>query len=133
LKRDGELLLTVPYKSQRNVVYMDGAVFERGATGKNFFAREYDKPMFDGLIDRSGFSRRDSWLICERGGIFPADYYEWGPGKDSVPARVLIKSRALLERILRKSLDETLARQYLSVSRESTGRLVNIAARLAYA
>ncbi len=131
LKSGGEFLLTVPYKSKSNIVYIDGAVYERGGKTSNFFAREYDEEMFNKLIEKSGFSLMGAWFICERGGIFLVDYYEWGPGKDVFLAKYLIKSRRLLERILGKSLDEALAMRYLSVSREITGRLVNISARLA--
>lgn len=130
LKSGGELLLTVPYKTKSNIVYIDRSVYERSEKTRNFFAREYDEEMFNKLIQRSEFSLTGSWFICERGGIFPIDYYEWGAGKDSFLAKYLSKSRRLLERILGKSLDEPLAKQYLSVSREITGRLVNISARL---
>jgi len=130
LKSGGELLLTVPYKAKSNIVYKDGSVYERRERTRNFFAREYDEEMFNKLIERSEFSLTGSWFICEREGFFPIDYYEWGPGKDSSLAKYLNKSRRLLERILGKSLDEPLAKQYLSVSREITGRLVNISARL---
>jgi hypothetical protein len=102
----------------------------RSENTRNFFAREYDKETFDKLIERSGFSLTGSWFICESKGICPADYYEWGPGKDTLFAKCLIKSRHLIERILQKSLDEILAKQYLTVSRESSDRLVNISAEL---
>lgn len=130
LKSGGEFLLTVPYKSKGNIVYKDGAVYERRAKTRNFFAREYDEEIFNTLIERSDFSLMGSWFICERKGILPVDYYEWGPGKDVFLAKYLIKSRRILERIIGKSLDEALAKQYLSVSREITGRLVNISAKL---
>jgi SAM-dependent methyltransferase len=130
LKSKGEFLLTVPYKSDSNIVYIDGPVYERKEHTRNFFAREYNEETFNNLIERSGFSLKGSWFICEKGGIFPVDYYEWGPGKDVFFAKHLIKSRRLLEQILGKSLDEILAKHYLSVSREITGRLVNISARL---
>lgn len=130
LKSGGELLLTVPYKSKSNIVYMDGPVYERTDKTRNFFAREYDEKMFNKLVEKSEFSLLESWFICEKSGIFPVDYYEWGPGKDFFPAKCIIYSKRLLERIFRKSLDETLAKQYLNVSRDVTGRLVNISARL---
>jgi SAM-dependent methyltransferase len=130
LKPEGELLLTIAYKGKKSIVYMDRPVYERSEKKRNFYAREYDKEMFDKLIEHSGFSVRDSWFICERQGIFSPDYYEWGPGKDVWFARYLIKSRRLLERLLGKSLDEELAKHYLSVSREITNRVVNISAVL---
>jgi ubiquinone/menaquinone biosynthesis C-methylase UbiE len=130
LKSGGEFLLTVPYKSKSNILYIDGPVYERKEKTRNFFAREYDEEMFNKLIERSYFSLMRSWFICERRGMFPVDYYEWGPGKNVFLARYLVQSRKLLERIFRISLDEALAKKYLSVSREITGRLVNISARL---
>ena len=131
LKPGGEFLFTVPYKSKSDIVYMDGAVYERIENKRNFFAREYDQEMFNKLIEKSGFSLMGSWFIGERSGIFPLDYYEWGPGKDAFFAKIFISCKRLLERIRRKALDEILARRYLRVSREITGRLVNISARLA--
>jgi ubiquinone/menaquinone biosynthesis C-methylase UbiE len=130
LKSGGEFFLTVPYKSKSNIVYMDGPVYERSEKTRNFFAREYDQEMFNKLIERSELSLTGTRFICERRGIFSVDYYEWGPGKDVFIAKLLIRSRRLLERTLGKSLDEVLAKRYLSVSREITDRLVNISARL---
>ena len=126
----GEFLLTVPYKSRCNILYRDGPVYERRERTRNFYAREYDEVMFDRLVGRSKFSLNGTWFICELTGSFSVDYYEWGPGKDIFPGKYLVKSRILLERIFGKSLDELLAKKYLSVSREITGRLVNISARL---
>jgi len=130
LKSEGQFLLTVPCKSKSNIVYVDGPVYERSGRRGNFFAREYDQEKFSALIKRSGLALSGSRFICERNGIFPMDYYEWGPGKNVFLAKYLIKSKNLFERILGKSLDEILAKQYLSVSREITGRLVNISAKL---
>jgi SAM-dependent methyltransferase len=130
LKPGSELLLTLPFKAKRNIVYMDGPVYERGAQARNFFAREYDKEMFDNLIDRSGFTRRDVLFICERKGLLAVDYYEWGPGKSSRLASYSAKVRRLVERFTGKPIDEALARSYLSVSGEINGRVVNIFASL---
>lgn len=130
LKSGGEFLMTIPYKSKCNVVYRDGPVYERNAEGIKFYAREYDQKLLDKLIEKSGLSLAGSWYICEREGFFPVDYYEWGPGKNDIIAKYLVRSRRLLERILGISFDKVLAKQYLSVSREITGRLVNISARL---
>ena len=130
LKPGSELLLTLPFKAKRNIVYMDGPVYERGDQSRNFFAREYDKEMFDKLMDRSGFTKSDVLFICERRGLFAVDYYEWGPGKNSRLASYSVKVRRLVERFARKPIDETLARSYLSVSDEINGRVVNIFASL---
>ncbi|GAA6615458.1 methyltransferase domain-containing protein [Scytonema sp. NUACC26] len=130
LKPESDFLLTIPYKAQKNIVYMDGAVYERSEKNRNFFAREYDKEMFDNLIERSGLALKDSWYICEKKGIFSVDYYEWGSGKNSWLAKYFIKGRRRLEQVLDKSLDEMLTKQYLTVSREITTRVVNISAVL---
>lgn len=130
LKPEGELLITVPYKAKRNIIYMDVPVYERSSKSMNFFAREYDKEMFDGLLERSEFVMKDAWFICEKKGIASVDYYEWGPGKNNLFAKYLVKSRYLAERIIKKSIDEMLARRYLIISKEITSRVVNISARL---
>jgi len=131
LKPEGELLLTIPYKDYRNIVYVDGEVYERGARKKNFYAREYDKQMFEGLIEDSGFTIRNAWYICEKKGLFSLDYWAWGPGKRIPFAKYfVIKSRHVVERLFRYSVDEFLARRYLRVSTQDCERLVNIAAVL---
>jgi ubiquinone/menaquinone biosynthesis C-methylase UbiE len=130
LKPEGEALLTLPYKSKSNIVYRNGPVYERNEKSRNFFAREYDQEMLSTLIEKSKLSVAGSWFISEKKGIFPVDYYEWGPGKDNLIVSNLIKWRRLLEPIFKKSLDETLAIQYLGVSQEIIDRLVNISVRL---
>jgi SAM-dependent methyltransferase len=130
LKPKGELLLTVPYKSKRNIVYVDGPVWERRRKQRNFFGREYDKEMFEELVDRSGFAVRDAWFICEKHGLFAVDYYEWGPGINSWFAKYHIRLRRLAERMSRRPLDDLLARRYLSISKEIESRVVNVAAVL---
>jgi SAM-dependent methyltransferase len=130
LKPAGEFLLTVPFKSKSNIVYMDGPVYERSGNARNFYAREYDEQMFKRLIERSGLVQKGLWFICERKGYFSLDYYQWGPGKALFGAKYLIKSKRLLERVLGHSVDNLLAERYLSVAKESTHRIVNIAARL---
>ena len=131
LKPEGEMLLTIPYKDYRNIVYIDGEVYERGAKEKNFYAREYDKEMFEELIEDSGFTIRNAWYICEKKGLFSIDYWAWGPGKRIPFARFLVlKSRRVVERLFRCSVDEFLARRYLRVSTQDCKRLVNIAAVL---
>lgn len=131
LKAGGAFLMTVPYKDKRNVVYMDGPVFERSDAGSNFFAREYDKEWFDELVEQSGFELGGAWLICERPSILAVDYYEWGPGRNHYVAKFLdTELRHLLKRVLKRPPDEFLARRNLRVSRAVKGRLVNIAACL---
>lgn len=130
LKYDGEIMLTLPYKSKRNIVYFDGAVYERGPKKSNFYAREYDEEMFTALVEGSAFYVKNAYFITERLGLFSLDYYEWGPGKRVPFARYLIRKRGILERLLRKSFDELLAKHYLRVSPQIDYRLVNIAATL---
>ena len=132
LKPEGELLLTIPYKENRNIVHFNGAVYERGAEERNFYAREYDNAMFDKLINDSGYTVRDAWFICEIKGVFSIDYWAWGPGKRYPLARhATLKTRRVVERLFGYSVDEVLARRYLRVSSQDTSnRLVNIAAVL---
>ncbi len=130
LKPAGQLLLTVPYKAKRNIVYVDEPVYERNEKKHNFFAREYDKQMFDQLIDASAFALGSAWFVCEKRGMLALDYYEWGPGRDVPAFQFANKVRRRLERSLGKSLDGLLAHRYLEVSRDVRERVVNIAARL---
>lgn len=131
LKPGADFCLTVLFKHESNIVYIDGPVYERVGNQNNFFAREYDKTMFDKLIYKSGFSISQSWYISEKRGISSLDYYEWGPGKDIWLMKYIIKSRKLLEIIIGKSIDQALAKRNLDITREIyTGRLVNIAAVL---
>jgi ubiquinone/menaquinone biosynthesis C-methylase UbiE len=130
LKSSGELLLTVPFKSECNVVYVTGPVYERNGEGRNFYAREYDEQTFNRLVELSRFAAVDSWFICERRGLFALDYYQWGPGKAVLGTKYVIKAKRLLDRVLRRSFDDILAERYLYVSRTSGDRLVNISCRL---
>ena len=131
LKPEGELLLTVPYKESRNIIYSDGVVYERDAEERNFYAREYDNEMFRKLIEDSGYTIKDNWFICEQKGLFSIDYWTWGPGNRFPLARYLaIKTRRVVERLFGYSVDEILARRYLRVSSQDCKRMVNIAAVL---
>ncbi len=130
LKPGGRLVLTVPFKSVRNIVFKDDEVYERRERTRNFFAREYDAAMFQELVVTSGMTPSEAWLICERSGMFALDYYEWGPGKDNPAGKVANRIRRLAERAMGRSFDQTLAARYLDVSRAQTGRLVNIAVAL---
>jgi ubiquinone/menaquinone biosynthesis C-methylase UbiE len=130
LKPGGTLLMTVPYKAQGCVVYVKGPVYERNEAGENFFAREYDEAMFAQLLQRIDLALAEKKFICEHPGLFAVDYFEWGPGRNTLPARVNIKVRKLFQRLLGISLDRLLAQRYLHVSDEVQGRVVNIAALL---
>lgn len=130
LKPHGTVHLTIPYKSQRNIVYVDGPVYERDQASRNFFAREYDRAMVDQLVQRSGFCITQQWFISEQPGLLALDYYEWGPGKDRWLINQVLKARKLLELLGKRSLDGWLAQRYLAVSPEPRDRLVNLAATL---
>jgi SAM-dependent methyltransferase len=130
LKPQGKVLLTVPYKETRNIVYVEGSVYERESQEKTFFAREYDREMFDRLIENSNFVYRDTKYICEQTGILSVDYYQWGPGKILWYARYISKIKQMLEKIVGHPLDERLAQRYLHISDRVIHRVVNIVAVL---
>ena len=130
LKNGGKLLLTVPYKRKRNVVYVSGAVYERGSRDRNFYAREYDEQQLNELLDRTQFSRNKPWFVCERSGWLALDEIEWGPRRGMLSARVSILIRRLVEKLGRTSFDASLATRYLTVAEKPNGRLVNIAISL---
>lgn len=130
LKDDGELLLTLPCKHTRGTVYMDGPVYEREESGKNFFAREYDMDSFHHLVAQTGFSVDEEWRIEEQPGLFAIDHLEWGDGRAKGLRPWLIRRRAKFERLTGISFDETLAKRYLQVGKQPDARLVNVAARL---
>ncbi|MEX2593228.1 MAG: hypothetical protein WD426_10660 [Anditalea sp.] len=122
--------MTVPYKSQSNIVYTNGAVYERSKKTKNFYAREYDELMFNQLVESTGFSSLGCFFICEKKGFFAEDYYKWGPGKNRLLWKYMIKIRQKLESITRIPITKMIARHYLKVTPENTYRLVNIAVKL---
>jgi len=130
VKPNGSLFFTVPFKSHRNVVYKDGSVYERGEEMKNFYAREYDDKSFRDLVSTSQFYLEEQLYISEAGGLFPVDYYQWGPGKGNVIAKILFKFKKIFERLLNVSPDEMLAKKYLSISGNDKARLVNVYAKL---
>jgi SAM-dependent methyltransferase len=129
LRPSGELLMTVPYKSEGAIVHVDGPVNESGERERHFFAREYDERSLGSLIKASGLDRVSAWYISERKGVLSVDYYEWGPGK-ATPLSYPIRYRRLVELLVGRSADGLLARRYLVVAREPLTRLVNIAVRL---
>lgn len=130
LKPDGRLLLTVPCKQQPNVVYMDGPVYERGDSGKNFFAREYDMTSFHDLVSRTGFLVDQEWRIEEQPGLFAVDFWEWAEGSTQRVWPWVIRNRSKLERLSRLPVDQVLAKRYLRINSQPDARLVNVAARL---
>ena len=127
LKPQGEILLTVPYKEKSNIVYLEGSVYERESQEKNFFAREYDRSMFDLMIENSGLICKNIAYICEQTGILSLDYYQWGPGKGLWYAKYICRIQQVLEKVVGHSIDGTLAERYLYICDEVTYRVVNVA------
>jgi len=128
LRADGRVHLTMPFKARRNVIYLDGAVYERSGKGKQFFAREYDREQFDALIAGSGFVVDGvPELICERPGVLALDAYTWGPRSNRVTRAAFGVAQLVSERVLKRSFEAALAKRYLTASPTADGRLVNIA------
>jgi SAM-dependent methyltransferase len=128
MRENGRLHLTMPFKDRRNVIYLDGAVYERSGDGKQFFAREYDREQFDQLIASSGFALDGTAnLITERLGWFALDAYTWGPRSNRITRAAFGVAQLVSERVLRHSFEAMLADRYLSTSPTADGRLVNIA------
>lgn len=130
LKPGGECLLTLPCKDKRNVVYMNGPVYERDGRERTFFAREYDEGQFVELVRQSRMVVKSRWFISERAGLLAADYYEWGPGRGSRFIGYHRRLGELLERFWGRPADDLLAWYYLHVGRSIRHRVVNVAAVL---
>ena len=128
LPPNGKLLLTVPCKAKRNVVFKEGPVHERATSGRNFYAREYDLAMFNELIAGSGLALHEQLLVGEREGFFAIDFFDWGPGKTSLWGKLFRKSRNYAERLFGVSFDRYLAHKYLEVTNAESSRLVNVSA-----
>ena len=131
LKPQGRMAITVPFKQKANVVYTDGAVYERESSERNFYAREYDDATFKALLKESGLYTDAVCFICERPGIGAIDFWEWGPGKGTGAAKATLLAKRLFERLSRTSLDDRLAKSHLVVTRGVTHRSINIVASLA--
>lgn len=130
LKDKGSLVITVPFKENRTIVYIDGAVYERKNLEKNFFAREYDMNMFNELVESTKFEEEERKYISEKKGFLSLDYYQWGPGKDYSSAKKNLRYKKKVEKLLGSSIEGLLARKYLSISESPKYRLVNICAKL---
>lgn len=126
MKPHGQLYLTVPCKSKRKVVYTDGFGYGQSGSGRNFFAREYDRLQFSELIFDSGCEVVNFSLICEKSGLLAVDNMEWGQGHGKLFGERLIKLRRYPERLLSMSFDQALAQRYLVLSSSSDERMVNI-------
>lgn len=130
LAPSGQLILTLPFKAERNIVYRNGTVFERSARGQNFFAREYDAAQFRELTLASQFAVRKRFYISESENPFALDFVEWGPGQDTRTANYVLRVKRAIEKRARRSLEAFLAQRFLSVNEQPRARLVNIAAYL---
>jgi len=131
LKSEGRMAITVPYKCKADVVYLDGAVYERAATTRNFYAREYDHATFTALLEASGLCVEEVCFVCERPGVGAVDFWEWGPGRGTFAANLLLLAKRVFERLTRKSLDPFLAARQLVVTPGVTHRPINVVASLA--
>lgn len=126
----GELIFSVPLKKASNVVYQDGAVYERGEKEHNFFAREYNLEQFRNLVRDTGFLIKEKSFIIEQPGLFALDYWRWGPGRDMGYNYLIMKLVKAIERILRTSVEDKLAAHYLKSSPEVQYRVVNVVATI---
>jgi ubiquinone/menaquinone biosynthesis C-methylase UbiE len=131
LRPGGRMVITVPFKERAAVVYARGAVYERGAAERNFYAREYDETTFRALLQDCGLTVEELRYVCERPGTGAIDYWQWGPGKGSPGAKALLLAKRLVERVTRTSLEPWLAGRQLVVTPTVTNRPVNVVARLA--
>jgi SAM-dependent methyltransferase len=130
LKKNGKLLLTIPFKEKGNVLYQKGAVYERNEQGNNFFAREYDRKSFEKLLAQSKFDLEKKFFISEKQGLLSLDYCLWGEGRGKLKSKIMLFAYKVFERITPFSLEEKLARKYLVVSEKIQERVVNMAAIL---
>ncbi len=130
LRPAGQIILTLPFKAEGNIVYKDGAVFERDAQTRNFFAREYDATQFDALLRDTQLCARERFYISEQPSPFALDAIEWGPAKATRRAHIVLRAKRAIESKTRRSLDGWLARRYLRLSTQPRPRLVNLACYL---
>lgn len=126
----GELVVSLPLKETPNIVYQDGAVYERGEKEHNFFAREYDFEQFQNLVRDIGFLIKEKSFIIEQPGLFALDYWQWGPGKNTGYSYLIMKLIKAIERISRASVEDKLAARYLRSSPKVQYRVVNIVATI---
>jgi SAM-dependent methyltransferase len=125
IKNEGSIIITVPCKEKANVVYIQGDVYERSGTGKQFFAREYSPETLAAMVNRLGFLNDGLNYISEVPSLSSIDYLEWGPLRGTWRARLLLRLYRGVERLLRIPVEEILALHKLSVTTGETPRLVN--------
>jgi SAM-dependent methyltransferase len=125
IKNNGSIVATVPCKKEANVVYIQGNVFERLGSGKQFFAREYSPQTLAALISRTGFSCEALSYISEVPSLSSIDYLEWGPLRGTLQAKLLLRVYRVAARLLGLPIEEILALRKLSVSADENPRLVN--------
>lgn len=130
LKYGGYILLTVPFKSTGNIIFLNHSVYEREKNRRNFYAREYDAQQYKKLIENSGLYLDSNWHICEKKGFFSKDYYKYGPGKNTPYAIIFLNILKLINRNRLFQLELLLARFYLRVSKVINSRVVNICGKI---
>lgn len=131
LNKNGSLLLTVPFKEKSNIIYSKEKAYEIKDNEEYFFAREYDNKTFSKLIEKSSLKIDSKYYITEIKSPFSMDYYIWGEGKDKRWGSIFFfKTKGIIEKILRKSVDLLYAKIHLRIETKNKHRLVNIAAKL---
>lgn len=130
LKPCGRFHITVPFKDKARVVCRQGPVYERDASGPNFFSRNYDASTWRALMDRMGWTIESESYISEAPGPFALDYIEYGPSSAPALWKMALRSRRVVERVMHWSPEAFLARRNLRVTRDPRPRLANLSAAL---
>lgn len=128
LGSSGRFIVTVPYKENYNAIYSEGQVYERDGAELKFFAREYDKESYAKLEQDSGLISKSKKYIVEKKGFFALDYYEWGKGKDTTMAKLVLFSTKVCRRLFGAKFDAWVANSYYSIEEAERYRVVNIVA-----
>lgn len=128
LKPDGRVVITVPYKEKAQIIYQQGAVYERDGDDLKFFAREYDKQTYEALEVATGFVATSKKYITEKHGLFAMDYYEWGDGSKKVTKKMVLNLAKVMRKCFSGKFDSWVAKKYYNLENEESYRLVNIVA-----
>lgn len=132
LKKGGRLVITTPCKEKASIVYVRGAVYERGSPTNEtqFYAREYSVPSLKALIGDADFTDTEMAYISESPSLASIDYLEWGPLRGNPFASLLLKTFRRLERLSGIPIERSLAARKLSVASMETPRLVNAVVKM---
>ncbi len=135
IKPSGQLVLSVPLKETRRVVKSSQTRADPqplGSIGQDsrFFAREYDSAQFDDLVRATGFQIKEKKLIVERQGRLALDYWEWGPGKNTIYGRFLPLIIRAPGKFANIYVEDRLAEYYLGACSDMQPRMVNVVATL---